>query len=299
MPTFRIATWNINSVRLRAPLVIRFLEEYQPDILCLQETKCPPGQFPAAAFKQAGYPHIADNGYTGHHGVAIVSRVAFSRHSVKSFCDQNDGRHVCINPHGTSLFVHSLYVPAGGDEPDASINPKFAHKLRFLDELKDWGQALRSTTGEHHILTGDLNIAPLENDVWSHKQLLAWCLIRPKKRPACRTSCRPAGFTIRCALTGPNLKSSIPGGATGQRNGTRPTRAAGWTISGCRRNLPAVPRNFYHSGSEGLGTAIRSCAGHTGSRYAGLSQTVASVLAGQQLVDRLNIEMFLDGGQLA
>ncbi|MDX1715485.1 MAG: exodeoxyribonuclease III [Anderseniella sp.] len=172
MPTLRIATWNINSVRLRAPLVVRFLEQYQPDILCLQETKCPPGQFPAAAFKQAGYPHIADNGYTGHHGVAIVSRLAFSQHSVKSFCDQNDGRHVCINPQGTSLFVHSLYVPAGGDEPDAAINPKFAHKLRFLDELKDWGQAIRSTAGQQHILTGDLNIAPLEHDVWSHKQLL-------------------------------------------------------------------------------------------------------------------------------
>lgn len=172
MPNLRIATWNINSVRLRAPLVVRFLEQYQPDILCLQETKCPPGQFPAAAFKQAGYPHIADNGYTGHHGVAIVSRLAFSQHSVKSFCDQNDGRHVCINPQGTSLFVHSLYVPAGGDEPDAAINPKFAHKLRFLDELKDWGLAIRSTAGQQHILTGDLNIAPLEHDVWSHKQLL-------------------------------------------------------------------------------------------------------------------------------
>jgi exonuclease III len=114
MPTFRIATWNINSVRLRAPLVIRFLEEYQPDILCLQETKCPPGQFPAAAFKQAGYPHIADNGYTGHHGVAIVSRVAFSRHSVKSFCDQNDGRHVCINPQEhRCLSIACMYRQEG------------------------------------------------------------------------------------------------------------------------------------------------------------------------------------------
>jgi exodeoxyribonuclease-3 len=119
MPTLRIATWNINSVRLRAPLVIRFLEEYQPDILCLQETKCPPGQFPAAAFRQAGYTHIAENGFTGHHGVAVVSRLAFSQQSVRSFCNRNDGRHICVNPEGTQLFIHSLYVPAGGDEPDS------------------------------------------------------------------------------------------------------------------------------------------------------------------------------------
>jgi exodeoxyribonuclease-3 len=172
MPTLRIATWNINSVRLRAPLVVRFLEEYQPDILCLQETKCPPGQFPAAAFRQAGYTHIAENGFTGHHGVAVVSRVAFSQQSVRPFCNRNDGRHICVNPEGTQLFIHSLYVPAGGDEPDSTSNPKFAHKLQFLDELKDWGQSIRSTSDEHHILTGDLNIAPLEHDVWSHKQLL-------------------------------------------------------------------------------------------------------------------------------
>jgi exodeoxyribonuclease-3 len=148
MPTLRIATWNINSVRLRAPLVVRFLEEYQPDILCLQETKCPPGQFPAAAFKQAGYPHIADNGFTGHHGVAIVSRLAFSQHSVRSFCNQNDGRHVCVNParNISCLFIACMYRQVETN-PTLPLNPKFAHKLQFLDELKDWGQAIRSTSG--------------------------------------------------------------------------------------------------------------------------------------------------------
>jgi exodeoxyribonuclease-3 len=168
----RIATWNINSVRLRIGLVCRFLETWQPDVLCLQETKCPPGQFPAAAFKQAGYKHIAENGFTGHHGVAIVSRHPIERHHFNSFCDRNDGRHVCAELAGSSLVIHSLYVPAGGDEPNPAVNQKFAHKLQFIDEMKSWANALMDGGKQQHILAGDFNIAPLEADVWSHKQLL-------------------------------------------------------------------------------------------------------------------------------
>ena len=89
----RIATWNINSVRLRIGLVTRFLQHYQPDILCLQETKCPPGQFPTSAIKQAGYSHIADNGYTGHHGVAIVSRLPFTTTSCPWLPTSGSGSH--------------------------------------------------------------------------------------------------------------------------------------------------------------------------------------------------------------
>ena len=73
--TFSIATWNINSVRLRIDLVVRYLAEHQPDVLCLQETKCPDANFPHGAFRDAGYPHIAINGQKGYHGVAIVSRI--------------------------------------------------------------------------------------------------------------------------------------------------------------------------------------------------------------------------------
>ena len=74
---FSIATWNINSVRLRIDLVARFLDEHAPDVLCLQETKCPDGQFPLGEFREAGLRHIAINGQKGYHGVAIVSRLPF------------------------------------------------------------------------------------------------------------------------------------------------------------------------------------------------------------------------------
>ena len=70
------------------------------------------------------------------------------------------------------LDIHNFYVPAGGDEPDPAINEKFAHKLAFLDELEEWTR-MAKIAARRAILVGDLNIAPLEHDVWSHKALLS------------------------------------------------------------------------------------------------------------------------------
>jgi exodeoxyribonuclease-3 len=171
--TFKIATWNINSVRLRIELVKRFLRDWQPDVLCLQETKCPQGQFPSAPLKDMGYGHIAESGQKGYHGVAIVSRLPFLATDVKSFCGKSDCRHVAATfKAGKSLTVHNLYVPAGGDEPDPLINEKFAHKLQFLNELESWFANGSIARGHEGLVVGDLNIAPLEHDVWSHKDLL-------------------------------------------------------------------------------------------------------------------------------
>ena len=170
-----LATWNINSVRLRINLVERFLSDHRPDVLCLQETKCRDAEFPLGAFRHAGYEHIAINGQKGYHGVAIVSRVPFSLIERRGFCEKGDARHIAVtlDPPGCdrAITVHNFYVPAGGDEPDPAINPKFAHKLAFLDEMAAWtaseGIAVRDA-----VLVGDLNVAPLEQDVWNHKALL-------------------------------------------------------------------------------------------------------------------------------
>ena len=86
----KIATWNINSVRLRIDLVCRLLQEHAPDILCLQETKCPQGQFPSGPLKDLGYTHIAESGQAGYHGVAIISRLPLSQVQVRSFCQKQD-----------------------------------------------------------------------------------------------------------------------------------------------------------------------------------------------------------------
>ena len=172
--TFKIATWNINSVRLRIELVKRFLSEQQPDVLCLQETKCPDGQFPAHEFVKAGYKHQVINGQKGYHGVANVARHGLTEETRRGFCGKGDSRHVSaiVDFNGKGLAVHNLYVPAGGDEPDPGINDKFAHKLAFVDELAQW--FTNDGPGkERAVLVGDLNIAPLEHDVWSHKALLS------------------------------------------------------------------------------------------------------------------------------
>jgi exodeoxyribonuclease-3 len=172
----KITTWNINSVRLRIDLVAKFLKSGRPDVLCLQETKCPDDAFPLKRFKRLGYEHSALNGQKGYHGVAVLSRVPFERFDVHSFCGKTDCRHVSVvlgERAGLSdpLTLHNFYVPAGGDEPDPEINVKFRHKLDFLDEMRAH-PALRPAASQRAILVGDLNVAPFEHDVWSHKQML-------------------------------------------------------------------------------------------------------------------------------
>lgn len=163
-----VATWNINSVRLRKDLVLRLLSEEAPDILCLQECKSPVEKLPREAFAAAGYPHIVARGQKGYNGVAIVSRVPITDAGHRDLCGMGDARHVAARLD-SGLVVHNFYVPAGGDEPDREANPKFAHKLDFLAELRDW---FRGDRPERAVLVGDLNIAPREDDVWDHRKLL-------------------------------------------------------------------------------------------------------------------------------
>ncbi|MDX7950435.1 exodeoxyribonuclease III [Lichenihabitans sp. Uapishka_5] len=171
-----LATWNINSIRLRLPLVRRFAEAYRPDVLCLQETKCPDGQFPLSDLKALGYEHIEFVGQKGYHGVATLSRLPLQNVIRGAFCRHGHARQMSVTLGGTGeaagLTIHNFYVPAGGDVPDPALNDKFAHKLDFLDGMTRAPSegALANTRA---VLVGDLNIAPLETDVWSHKALLS------------------------------------------------------------------------------------------------------------------------------
>lgn len=163
-----LATWNINSVRLRAGLVARLLGDEAPDILCLQECKCPVDKLPLTDFAALGYTHAVARGQKGYNGVAILSRVPIEDAGHRHFAGREDARHVAARLADGTL-IHNLYIPAGGDIPDRAVNDKFGHKLDFLTELRDWFHGDRP---ERAILVGDLNIAPREDDVWSHKQLL-------------------------------------------------------------------------------------------------------------------------------
>ncbi len=168
----RVATWNINSLRLRMPLLRHLVDALDPDVICLQETKVPDDLFPGDGPPALGYPHIARRGMKGYNGVAILSRLPIEPDDLApDWCDKGDCRHIAVRlqaPTGP-VELHDFYVPAGGDVADTALNPKFAHKLQFITQATRWFAARRA---ERCILVGDLNIAPLEQDVWSHKQLV-------------------------------------------------------------------------------------------------------------------------------
>ena len=125
----KIATWNINSVRLRIQLVTKFLKEHDIDVLCLQETKTQDEQFPVQAIAEAGWHNIAIRGEKSYNGVAILSRLPLTNNSHLNWTGRTDCRHISAVVKG--LTLHNFYIPAGGDEPDIDKNPKFNHKLNL------------------------------------------------------------------------------------------------------------------------------------------------------------------------
>jgi exodeoxyribonuclease-3 len=165
---FTIATWNINSVRLREGLVLRLLREESPDILCLQEIKSPVDLVPMEGFRALGYSHFVARGQKGYNGVAILSKLPLTEAGAQDFASLGHARHVAARLEN-GVTIHCTYVPAGGDIPDRAENVKFGQKLDFLTEMRDHFRANRP---EKAILVGDLNIAPREDDVWNHKALL-------------------------------------------------------------------------------------------------------------------------------
>lgn len=168
----RIMTWNINSVRLRAPLLLQAMAQLQPDVVALQETKCPDELFPTQTFAYAGYAHQHISGMKSYNGVAILSRLPLHDPRIHNRVGRADCRHIsaCIKrpSGGQSVEIHNIYIPAGGDIPDPHVNEKFEHKLGFVRDVTQFFGS--SEAGR--IVVGDFNIAPLEHDVWSHKQLL-------------------------------------------------------------------------------------------------------------------------------
>ena len=165
---FTLATWNINSVRLRAPIVAKLMKEEAPDILCLQECKSPVEKIPTEMFANLGYTHMIARGQKGYNGVAIFSKMPIEEVGVHDFAKLGHARHIAGRLEN-GVTIHNFYVPAGGDVPDREVNEKFGQKLDYLTEMRDW---CRDEAPSKSILVGDLNIAPREDDVWSHKQLL-------------------------------------------------------------------------------------------------------------------------------
>ena len=166
----RIATWNINSIRIREAALQAFVAAHRPDVLCLQETKVQDHEFPSDLIQRLGFAHQLFSGEKSYNGVAILSKLPLTMHACYDVLGNGSKRHIAATlPNGT--VIHNFYVPAGGDIPDPNTNPKFEEKLRFVEWMADW--ARHDIKPKHKVIAlGDLNIAPLPHDVWSHKQLL-------------------------------------------------------------------------------------------------------------------------------
>ncbi len=139
-----VTTWNINSVRLRIESVLRFLKAVQPDVLCLQETKCPDEPVPLKAFEGSGYENIVFAGQKGYNGVAILSRFPLLTRDVMSFCGKPDARHICAalgpeaGPAAGSCCTISTCPP--GRRPPSRPEPEISRtSSTFLQELRAWG----------------------------------------------------------------------------------------------------------------------------------------------------------------
>ena len=168
----KIVSWNINSLRLRIGLLKKFIDLANPDVICLQETKVEDQLFPALELISYGYNFIEFCGEKSYNGVAILSKFPIQNTHKIDILDYGHKRHISTqikSPIG-EIIIHNFYVPAGGDIADPKVNDKFDHKLKFVDWMSDFFST-KTLSQEKIVIVGDFNIAPLEHDVWSHKQM--------------------------------------------------------------------------------------------------------------------------------
>lgn len=163
--SLKIATWNVNSIRIRLPLILSWLAEQQPDIVCLQETKVEDFQFPEQELREAGYSSV----YTGqksYNGVAILSRYPLEnvQYGFANGYDPDNKRLISAQVEGINII--NVYVPQG----QTTDSPKFSYKLEFLQNLVDEFSG-RFSADDRVVLLGDINIAPDERDVVSAESM--------------------------------------------------------------------------------------------------------------------------------
>lgn len=171
MALVKLLTWNVNSIRIRLPLLQKLCEIENPDIVCLQEVKAKEEDFPFDDIKSLGFEHIALYGMPGYNGVAILSKHPLENICKSDWVSKQDARH--IKATLGDIEINNIYIPAGGDIPDPIENLSFAHKLCFMDDIAEhYEQHKSELIGKKMLLCGDFNVAPSENDVWNHKQLL-------------------------------------------------------------------------------------------------------------------------------
>lgn len=172
MSSFKLITWNVNSIRIRLDSLNLLTSLTSPDVVCLQEIKSKEEDFPFDSIRKMGYDYIGLYGQAGYNGVAILSKFPLQQIETKNWVGKRDARHIKAKIFD-DIEINNIYIPAGGDIPDPITNLSFAHKLCFMDDISEYfEQHHTELSSKKMILCGDFNVAPLENDVWNHRQLL-------------------------------------------------------------------------------------------------------------------------------
>lgn len=175
----RIATWNINNVRSRLPLLLAWLDATQPDVVALQEIKCTGPDFPKAELESAGYGSLVAGQKTWN-GVALLARGVDPVPVLSTLPgDPEDKQARYLEAAIDGVIVASLYLPNGNPWP----GPKFAYKLAWFERLINRAKALHDT-GHPVVLAGDFNVVPTDADIYSPKNWLDNALLQPEARQA-------------------------------------------------------------------------------------------------------------------
>lgn len=175
----RIATYNVNGVNGRLPVLLRWLEETSPDVVCLQELKAPQEKFPEQAIIDAGYQAIW-HGQKSWNGVAILSKGEKPAEVCRVLPgDPDDSHSRYIEADIRNIRICCLYLPNGNPAP----GPKFDYKLSWFRRLITHGEELISLR-QPVILTGDFNVMPTEKDVYKPERWVDDALFRPETRAA-------------------------------------------------------------------------------------------------------------------
>ena len=175
----RIATYNVNGITARLPVLLRWLSETAPDVVCLQELKAPQEKFPLDAINNAGYSAIWQ-GQKSWNGVAILSKVGEPAERQRGLPqNEDDDQSRYLEAESKDVVVGGLYLPNGNPAP----GPKFDYKLRWMERFKDHAATLFQKK-KPVILTGDYNVIPTGNDVYKPERWVDDALFRPESREA-------------------------------------------------------------------------------------------------------------------
>jgi exodeoxyribonuclease-3 len=178
----KIATYNVNGVNGRLPVLLRWLEEAAPDVVCLQELKAPQEKFPEQAIKDAGYNAIW-LGEKSWNGVAILARNLEIKETRRGLPEDPDDPHSrYIEAFINGIVIGCLYLPNGNPAP----GPKLDYKLRWFERLTDHAKELLSYDVPV-IITGDFNVMPTELDVYKPERWVKDALFLPEVRQAFKT----------------------------------------------------------------------------------------------------------------